>query len=67
VARVIRRDGPAALRATEPFPVIGLGSPEAVAANPPLDGLAPRQVPGAGNTAPFRALIGAAPGSFAPG
>lgn len=66
VAAVLRHDGPAAMRATGPNPVLCPGSQDTIAANPPLGRFAVLAAPCGGNTAPFRALYGAAVAAIAP-
>jgi hypothetical protein len=65
VAGVVRRDGPAAVRASGRDPSICPGSQDAVAANPPLGSFAVLSAPCGGNTAPFAALASAALGAIA--
>lgn len=66
VAAVIRRDGPAAVRATGPEPAICPGARDAIGANPPLGGFAVLHVPCGGDAGPFHALYSAALWAIAP-
>ena len=66
VAAVIRRDGPAAVRATGRVVEICPGSQDAIGANPPLGGFAVLNAPCGGDAGPFHALYSAALWAIAP-
>jgi hypothetical protein len=66
VADVLRREGPAAVRATGRNDGICPGSQDVIAADPPVGGFGLLNAPCGGDDAPFRALYGAALRAIAP-
>lgn len=66
VAAVLRRDGPAAVRATGRNVEICPGSQDVVSARPPVGRFEVLNAPCGGDDGPFRALFGAALGAIAP-